>query len=142
MSKKIPVIVTGFIEGLFAPVSELILSVFITTGYLFLDIMRSGIGASNIFNIMSLTFGLIILIDFIRNIIIALMANQFAIGNIIGNFFGLFIFYGAISAASPESAYTSVFGTTIMSLSLIIGIIIKWWRANRAEDTFDQRYDW
>jgi hypothetical protein len=115
-----PPIVAGFIEGLFAPVFELIFAVFATA----LNSVSTVTGAPN----MGLFFAVFGILDLTRSVLACLAHTQFAIGNVIGNFFGIWLFYGAIKDVSQEAANSSFLLTVILAISLIIGFAITIWR--------------
>lgn len=130
MSKnEYPPIVAGFIEGLLAPVFELIIDVFITA----LNSVSSATGAPNFLWFIALFS----IIDIVRNIIVCLSHSQFAIGNVIGNILGIVLFYGAISSVSQEAANSSLLLTIILTVSLIIGIVLTIWRNIRINSQTD-----
>ncbi len=130
MSNQTPIL-AGFVEGLFAPVIELVVGVMIGAVLFVSDTMSSVAGTPSMSNTIALTFTLIAIVDIIRNIVVSFLHSQFAIGNVAGNILGLFIFYSAISTVSPESANSSVFWTAIMLVSLIIGIVATAWKASQ-----------
>jgi hypothetical protein len=120
-----PPIVAGFIEGLFAPVVELVVGVIITS----LTAASSAMGALNMTGLIAL----ISIVDILRNILSCLLHTQFAIGNVMGNIFGIVFFYGAISYVSSEAANSSLLLTIILAISLLVGVVITIWR--RSEES-------
>lgn len=136
MSRKPPAIITGFTEGLLAPVVELIMGFMVGAMLLVSDAVSSIAGMPNPSNSLNLIFTAIVLVDFLRNILVSLSHNQFAIGNVAGNIFGLFLFYGAIASVSPESANSSLIWTIAMLFSLIVGIALTIWKARIEEQTY------
>lgn len=110
-----PPIVAGFFEGLFAPVLEVIFDVILTA----FSKVSSTTGAWIV-----LFAVLLFVMDIVRNVLLGLKHNQFAIGNLAGNICGLFLFYGTISSISSEAANNSILLTAILASSLVIGIII------------------
>ena len=129
MSNRTPAMFAGFVEGLFAPVIELVVGVLISATLFISDAMSSASGTPSMSNNIALAFTLIATVDIIRNLIISYTHSQFALGNIIGNICGLFLFYGAINAVSPESANSSLLWTIVMLASLILGIFVTIWKA-------------
>jgi len=115
-----PPVVGGFIEGLLAPIIELVIDVFVTG----LNSISSAAGAANVFWFIVLFS----IIDLLRNVIACSLHTQFAIGNIFGNIFGIFLFYEAIGAVSSEAANYSLPLTIILAISLITGVFITVWR--------------
>jgi hypothetical protein len=118
-SSDYPPIVAGFVEGLLAPIFELVFCVLVTA----LNAVSSATGSPN----LALFVALLSIMDIVRNIALGLSHSQFAIGNAVGNVFGLFLFYGAISSVSNEAANNSLLLTVILVVSLVIGIVITFW---------------
>lgn len=128
---SVPRFVGGLIEGFFAPVVELVVGVLIGASITISDTMSSATGTQNVSPNISLIFTVIAVVDILRNIISCLFHTQWAIGNVIGNIFGLFVFYNAISFVSPESADSALFWTIVMTASLVIGVVITIWQKSR-----------
>jgi len=135
-SRKTPAIILGFVEGFLAPVFELVIGILIGASLLVSSSMSSATGTPSLSNYISLIFTIIAGVDILRNIFASLMHTQFAIGNVVGNVFGLFIFYGAIHVVSPESANSSMFWTIVMLFSLIIGICLTVWKARSEQGSY------
>jgi hypothetical protein len=121
-----PPIIEGFTEGLFAPLFELIVDVFVTA----LNSISSATGASS----MVWFIALFSIMDVLRNAVVCYFHSQFAIGNVFGNILGILLFYGAIKTVSPEAATSSLLLTIILVISLIIGIFVTAWRAASTEE--------
>ena len=98
--------------------------------------LRSTTGGPSASNYLALIFTIIVTVDILRNIISSLSHTQFAVGNVIGNIFGLFVFYGAISVVSPESANSSLFWTIVMFVSLIVGILLTLWKVKSEQGSY------
>jgi hypothetical protein len=122
---KTPPIVLGFAEGLIAPVVELVIGVWVTA----LTAIGSAMGTPNVTGFIALFS----IVDVLRNIIACLLHTQFAIGNVIGNIFGIFLFYGSISSLSSEAANSSLLLTIILTISLIVGVCITIWRSRNSD---------
>lgn len=135
-SKRTPAIVAGFAEGFLAPVVELLAGILIGASLLISDTMSSATGTPSLSNNLTLIFTIIACVDILRNIFVSFSHTQFAIGNVAGNVFGLFVFYGAIGVVSPESANSSLFWTIVMLVSLIIGIIVTVWKTGSEQSSY------
>jgi len=135
-SRKTPAIVLGFAEGFLAPVIELVAGIMIGAFLLVSSSIGAATGIPSLSNYTSLIFTTIACVDILRNIFASLMHAQFAIGNVVGNVFGLLIFYGAIRVISPESANSSIFWTIVMLLSLIIGICLTFWKTRSEQNDY------
>jgi hypothetical protein len=115
-----PPIIAGFIEGLLAPVVELIIAVMVTA----LNAVNSATGSPDI----TWFIALFSIMEILRSIFACILHTEFAIGNVIGNVFGIIIFYGAVSTISSEAANSSLLLTIILIISLILGIFLTIWR--------------
>jgi hypothetical protein len=122
-----PPIVAGFIEGLLAPLSELLIGIIITA----LNAVNSAMGSPNLSGFIAL----ISIVDFVRNILLGLSASQFALGNLIGNIFGIVLFYGLISSVSSEAANYSMLLTIILAISWGVGAYL-WLLRRRNNDSY------
>jgi uncharacterized membrane protein YdjX (TVP38/TMEM64 family) len=78
---------------------------------------------------------LISIVDFVRNILLGLSASQFALGNLIGNIFGIVLFYGLISSVSSEAANYSLLLTIILAISWGVGAYL-WLLRRRNNDSY------
>lgn len=136
LSNRPPAIIAGFTEGLFAPVVELVVGFMIGAVLLVSDTMSSATGTPNMSNSLNLVFIVISIVDILRNIFVSLSHSQFALGNVAGNVVGLFIFYGAISTVSPESANSSLLWTIVLLISLIVGIALTVWKARQENNGY------
>jgi hypothetical protein len=120
--------VLGFAEGLFSPVVELVVGILVGVGVVIASALSSA-GAPNMAGYITLIFVVVVLVDILRNIISSFRHSAFAFGNVVGDVFGLVIFYQAIRFVSPESADYSLFWTGVMVVSLIIGCVVTGVRA-------------
>jgi hypothetical protein len=80
--------------------------------------------------------GIIIVIDFARNILIGLSHSQFALGNVVGNILGIIIFFPALSNTSPAVAGHSVLLAIALVASYGIGIYFYFrsgWQATKCD---------
>lgn len=84
-NNKEPPIIAGFIEGLLAPVFELLFCVVITA----LNAVSSTMGSPNLLGFVAL----LSIIDVVRNIGLGLSKSQFATGHLIGSIFGILLFF-------------------------------------------------
>ncbi len=129
--------IAGFAEGFFSPVLELVFGILIGAALTVGEEASSATGTLNPLPNFTLIFTVVSVIDIIRNIGSSLAHSSLAMGNVVGNIFGLFIFYGAISAVSQESATSSVFWTAIMAISLVAGIILTVWKRSQEKRVYD-----
>lgn len=113
-----PPIIAGFVEGLLAPVSELIAAVLLTAGF---QISQTTGGSSSF---LALGAAIFLAIDFIRNIALGLSHSQFAIGSVAGNIFGIWIFYTAVASISQDAATESLLLTLALVISFIVGLVL------------------
>ena len=119
-SRIYPPIVGGFVEGLFAPIIELIIAVFVTA----LNSISSATGAPTVFWFIVLFS----IMDLLRNAIACFFRARFAIGSVFGNILGIFLFYEVINMVSPEATNYSLSLVIILTISLMAGAFITAWR--------------
>ncbi len=119
MSARDPPVLVGFGQGLVAPLLELIASVLISTSLK----TAETINASSSMYMYAIT-GIVILIDFVRNILLGLSRSEFALGNLIGNIIGIIIFYAAIASISQEAATQSILLTITLGVSYAVGLYL------------------
>lgn len=124
---RTPPIIAGFIEGLMLPVVELMLTVLFLAG---IKVVET---ANEDSSFLILTFIILGIADFARNILIGISTNQFATGSFIGNVFGLILFYSAISSVSQEAATQSVLLTIVLGISLGVGVYLRYFRPRESE---------
>lgn len=124
--QETPPIVAGFIEGLVLPLVELVFSVFILAST---QLVESLDGDPTFVILLFLMVGIA---DFTRNIVIGLRFNQFAIGNLIGSFFGLWLFYSLVATVSEEAASHAVWLTVVLAASLGAGIYFRFFHHNNS----------
>ena len=113
-------IVSGFIEGLLAPVLELIFGVLVTA----LNSISPATGASS----MVWFIALFAIIDILRNVVACYFRAKFALGNVFGDILGILLLYWAIKKVSPEASTSSLPLTIILIISLIMGVFVGSWR--------------
>jgi hypothetical protein len=123
-----PPIVAGFIEGLLAPLVELVSGVMVTA----LNAVGSAMGSTNLSGFVAL----ISIADFVRNILLGLSASQFALGNLIGNILGIVLFYGSINSVSSEAANYSLLLAVILTISWVVGACLWLLRRRNNEDNY------
>jgi hypothetical protein len=112
-----PPIVAGFIEGLLAPILELFSALILSAAQSSsTSFFSTGIIASDAL--------VLLLVDFTRNVIIGSSRSQFAVGNIVGNVFGLLIFGGVVLQDSGEAIVESVFLTAALLVSFLLSVYL------------------
>lgn len=113
-----PPIIAGFLEGLVAPVVELVV----------VSIISAFIRAANSINAPSTPLWLLLvgflLVDYVRNVIVGLVGGSFAIGSLAGNILGLILFYNVVSVVSQEAATDSLLLTIALGGSLVLGAVL------------------
>ncbi len=118
MAEDYPPIILGFIEGLMAPILEVLIVMLLLVGSLIQQ--ATNVNSPNI----PLMASIFLIVDFVRNIIIGLSRSQFAVGNAIGNFLGLWLFLGVIGSVSPEAATNSILLAVALFFSLGISVYL------------------
>jgi hypothetical protein len=118
--------IVGFFEGLLSPVLELVIGTMISAMITAVNTLSTATGAPN----LSWAIGLASLFDFLRNILSNYAHPELATGNVVGNIFGLFLFYSAISQVSSGDANSIVLSVIILTTSWIVGVYV-WWVQRR-----------
>ncbi len=121
-------LIKELISGFFNPVIELCIGTMIGALIIVGESLASSTGAPNLLSNIPLILTLTSIVDYVKDIYRAFKHTELAVGNVIGNVLGLFIFYGAINAASPESAIASLIWIIVMIISLFVRCIIAVWQ--------------
>jgi hypothetical protein len=112
-----PAFIAGFVEGLLAPVFELVVVVILSA------FAQAGQGLSTGAPPFYLFLALLFIIDLVRSVAIGLSHSEFAVGNVIGNVFGIYIFYSSLSTVSAQAANDSLIFTVAMVVSFVLGLV-------------------
>ena len=114
--------VSGIVEGMVAPLLELLSSLLFSAS---LKVSESASGPTWYLGTIVV---IVIIADFVRNVLLGVSRSQFALGNIFGNIAGLFIFFGVINSISKEAASESLLLTIALIASYGLGVYIYWRR--------------
>jgi|SRR3989304_965193 len=117
--QEYPVFIAGLVQGVSLPVIEMLVAILASAGTLV--VFSSTVNPSLT---LLLTFAVLLGLDLTRNITIGLSHSRFAKGNIIGNIFGLVLFYAAINTIAPHAAALSLLFTGVLAMSFAIGLAI------------------
>ena len=113
-----PPFIVGLGQGIVAPLLELVASVILSASFK----ISENLGGSPwyLFAIVAI----VVIVDFVRNILLGLSHSEFALGNLIGNIIGIILFYAAISSISQEAATQSILLLVALVGSYIVGVIL------------------
>ncbi len=117
--QEYPLFIAGLVQGVSLPVIEMLVAVLASAGTQVF--FRSTIDPSLT---LQLTVAVLLALDLSRNIVIGLSHSRFAKGNIIGNTFGLGLFYATIHAITPAAAAMSLLFTGVLAISFAIGLVM------------------
>ncbi|MCL4435315.1 MAG: hypothetical protein M1503_05510 [Thaumarchaeota archaeon] len=113
------IFIAGLVQGLSLPTIEMLVAVLASAGTL---VFFGGSVDSS--STLLLTFAVLLGLDVIRNVVIGLSHSRFSKGNIVGNVFGLGLFYLAVSAITSHVAAMSLLFTGLLAVSFAVGLIV------------------